>query len=294
MNNLLIIKQSKLIRNLTDENFLNFEIEPSFYYKEDSKELIEIGLSRKISIKYIEEIFLKAQDLEEVRKFWNIKEVTPVHLDGYLGINLHHFLRLSPAEASRPELWNSVIFETPEARDYVNFRINFGSTKTKRLKRNDLFLKQSSQVHNLNKISGPWWVVELTRNGEDYQSSKNAFLCTTYFTDRYMTMNLMHYRQIAIGMANYFYKDDNARDLLATRDPLGNPQFSATLNDYLVSKNIEIEFKNIQHDFDKFIVWQNSKKNSNIVKDGPRDFKVSTKELDKVYRLFDTLIAQRK
>ena len=93
-------------------------------------------------------------------------------------------MRLSPAEASRPELWNSIIFEIPEAKEYIEFRINFGTTKIKKLKRSDLFLKQSSQVHNLNKISGPWWVVELTRNGKNYQSSKNAFLCTTYFTDR--------------------------------------------------------------------------------------------------------------
>ena len=137
-------------------------------------------------------------------------------------------------------------------------------------------------------------VVELTRNGKNYQSSKNAFLCTTYFTDRYMTMNLMHYRQIAIGMANYFYQDDNARDLLATRDPLGNPQFSATLNDYLISENIENQFESVEYDISKLQNWQNSKKKSSIINDGPDDFKISIKELEKVYNLFDFLIDQRK
>ena len=107
-------------------------------------------------------------------------------------------------------------------------------------------------------------------------------------------MNLMHYRQIAIGMANYFYQDDNARDLLATRDPLGNPQFSATLNDYLISENIENQFESVEYDFSKLQNWQNSKKKSSIINDGPDDFKISIKELEKVYNLFDFLIDQRK
>ena len=149
-------------------------------------------------------------------------------------------------------------------------------------------------MHNLNRISGSWWTVELTRNGKNYQSSMNAFLCTTYFTDRYMTMNLMHLRQIAIGMANYFVGNDQARDLLATRDRNGdNPQFSATLNDYLATNNFESQFINIEINHESFTKWQGSRRNSKIINDGPDDFNVTDKELDKVYKLFDGLIKQR-
>ena len=107
-------------------------------------------------------------------------------------------------------------------------------------------------------------------------------------------MNFIHYRQLGIGMANYFYNNDKARELLATNDQLGNPQFSSTLNDYLISVNIEKQFENINIEFDSFKKWQEAKRKENIIKDGPNDFKVSDKELQKVKSLFDNLIKQRK
>ena len=108
-------------------------------------------------------------------------------------------------------------------------------------------------------------------------------------------MNFMHYRQIAIAMANYFHNKSDARELLATKDQLGNPSFSNTINDYLISRNdYETAFENISYNQENFLVWQLSKKKSNIVNDGPNDFKVSEKELKKVYVLIDNLIKQRK
>ncbi len=294
MSNLKIIKQINLIRNLNEDNFKDFRPDEKSFYEDDSKLLHEIGLSRAISIKEIDKIFLNAMDPNIVRKFWSVNEITEVHLDGYIGINLHHFLRLTISEASRPELWNSIIFQTSEAMEYIDYRKSFASKIQKDLKLSDVFLKQSSQVHNLNRISGSWWVVELTRNGQSYESSKNAFLCTTYFTDRYLTMNLMHLRQIGIGMANYFVNNDQARDLLATRDKVGdNPQFSATLNDFLAANNFESDFVNVELDFDNFSKWQNSHRKKSILSDGPNDFKVTDKELAKVYKLFDDLIKKR-
>lgn len=294
MSNLKIIKQIKLIRNLNEDNFRNLNPDEKYFYKKDSKVLHEIGLAREINVKDIKKIFLDAMEPNNVRKFWGINELTEVHLDGYIGIKLHHFLRLTTAEASRPELWNSLIFQIPEAIEFIDFRKSFKLNSPKELKLSDVFVKQSSQVHNLNRISGSWWVVELTRNGESYKSSMNAFLCTTYFTDRYMTMNLMHLRQIAVGMANYFVKNDQARDLLATRDRVGdNPQFSATLNDFLASNNFESSFVNIESDYNNFSKWQTSKRKQNILNDGPKDFKVTDRELTKVFKLFDDLIAQR-
>jgi len=109
-----------------------------------------------------------------------------------------------------------------------------------------------------------------------------------------MTMNLMHLRQIGVGMANYFVKNDQARDLLATRDRVGdNPQFSATLNDFLASNNFESSFVSVESDYNNFSKWQTSKRKQNILNDGPNDFKVTDNELAKVFKLFDALIAQR-
>ena len=294
MSNLGIIKQIKLQRVITHSDINEFKLDDNFFYKKDAQELYEIGLHRPININGLDEVFLDAMDLTKLRKFWDIEEVTAVHLDGYIGIHLHNLLRLSTAEASRPELWNSIIFQISNAKEYINFRINHGLSEDKELGLSDIFLKNSMDVHNKNKLAGPWWVVELTRNGSDYSSAKNAFFAT-YFTDRYMTMNFMHYRQFAIAMANYFSRKSDARELLATKDQLGNPSFSNTLNDYFISKNdYEMSFENISSEPSKFSEWQISKKTSKILNDGPNDFKVSEKELKKVYELFDVLIEQRK
>ena len=294
MNNLSIIKQIKLQRAVTHVDINKFNLDNDFLYEKDAQELYEIGLQRKINTEGIDKIFLDAMDLAKLRKFWDIEEVTEVHLDGYIGIHLHNLLRLSTSEASRPEVWNSIIFQISNAREYISFRKNHGKQEDKELGLSDIFLKNSTDVHNKNKLAGPWWVVELTRNGSDYSSAKNAFFAT-YFTDRYMTMNFMHYRQIAIAMANYFHNKSDARELLATKDQLGNPSFSNTINDYLISRNdYESAFENISYNQENFLVWQLSKKKSTIVNDGPNDFKVSEKELRKVYALIDNLIKQRK
>tara|TARA_B100000989_G_scaffold187106_1_gene140753 strand:- start:2648 stop:3535 length:888 start_codon:yes stop_codon:yes gene_type:complete len=295
MTDLKIIKQIKLIRNLTDDNFENIDLTEDYFYKSDEDGLFEIGLERPISIQGIDQILRDAVDTQQVRDFWKIKDITPRHLDGFIGIKLHHMLRITLAEASRPELWNSIIFDSKAAKNYIRHRVNFGLTeKTRDLRKSDLFLQNANEVHNLNRIAGSWWATELTRNGSNYSSSKNAFLCSTFFTDRYMNMNFIHYRQFGIGMANYFYNNDNARDLLATNDQLGNPQFSATLNDYLISVNVEKQFENINIDFENFQKWQVAKRKENIITDGPNDFKVSDNELLKVKNLFDKLIKQRK
>lgn len=295
MTEIKIIKQIKLLRNLTDDNFENIEINEDYYFKSQEDGLFEIGLDRPINKNGIDQILMDALDTQKIRDFWGIKDITPRHLDGFIGIKLHHLLRINLAEASRPELWNSIIFDSNAAKNYIKHRVNFGNTeKIRELRKSDLFLQNANEVHNLNRIAGSWWATELTRNGSDYSSSKNAFLCSTYFTDRYMNMNFIHYRQFGIGMANYFYNNDKARDLLATNDQLGNPQFSATLNDYLISMNVEKKFENINIDFDKFQKWQNAKRKENIITDGPEDFKVSDKELKKVKNLFDDLIKQRK
>ena len=295
MTKLKIIKQIKLMRNITEDNFENINLTEDYFFKSSDDGLFEIGLDRPINTEGVDQVFIDALDSEKIRDFWKIKDVTPVHLDGFVGIKLHHMLRVNLAEASRPELWNSIIFNSNSAKDYIKHRVNFAKTEKQReLRKSDLFLQNANDVHNLNRIAGSWWATELTRNGSDYSSSKNAFLCSTFFTDRYMNMNFIHYRQLGIGMANYFYNNDKARELLATNDQLGNPQFSSTLNDYLISVNIEKQFENINIDFDSFKKWQEAKRKENIIKDGPNDFKVSDKELQKVKSLFDNLIKQRK
>ena len=105
MTELKIIKQIKLLRNLTDDNFENIDLTEDYYYKVDENSLFEIGLERPINKEGIDQILIDARDTQKIRDFWNIKEVTPTHLDGFIGIRLHHLLRITLAEASRPELW---------------------------------------------------------------------------------------------------------------------------------------------------------------------------------------------
>ena len=116
--------------------------------------------------------YLFTKDLEVIRKFWDIKEVTCSFRWLYWN-KFTPFFEIKSCWVSGAELWNSIIFEIPEAKEYIEFRINFGTTKIKT--KEERFIKQSSQVHNLNKISGPWWVVELTRNGKIINLQKMHF-----------------------------------------------------------------------------------------------------------------------
>ena len=110
MNNLGIIKQIKLQRAIT-YSIDEFKLDENYFYDTESQELYEIGLQRQIDVKGLDKIFLDAMDLSKIRKFWKIDEVTAVHLDGYIGIHLHNLLRLSTAEASRPELGILLFFK---------------------------------------------------------------------------------------------------------------------------------------------------------------------------------------
>ena len=104
MNNLRIIKQIKLQRAITHSDLENFTLTEDFFYEIGAQELNEIGLKRQINIEDLEKIFSNAMDPSKLRKFWDIEEITAVHLDGYIGIHLHNALRLSTAEASRRTL----------------------------------------------------------------------------------------------------------------------------------------------------------------------------------------------
>ena len=57
-----------------------------------------------------------------------------------LELNLHNILRLSLSEASRPELWNSIIIQNKSALDYISYRTNL-SGELRELKVSDVFIE---------------------------------------------------------------------------------------------------------------------------------------------------------
>ena len=75
-------------------------------------------------------------------------------------------------------------------------------------------------IHQTNRLSWPWWVVEVTRNGSSYISALDAFKSTTYFTTRYIQSFLMHQRPIAIALAQYFAEFDNEPKRFSEKDAI--------------------------------------------------------------------------
>lgn len=321
MSNLKIIRQNK-IQRLEDIITINGPLEkieiPETLYCEKAEELSEIGLERIIAIDKLDKIFIDAQDSAKVRQFWgesgNDTKPRAWQTDGYLGVHLHNYLRLSQSEASRPELWNSIVAQSAEARKYISYRDGVSEEEDGEVKSASeiegdvanilkvLFVQNRGAIHQNHYLSGSWWIVEMTRNGKDYETSKNAFRCTTYFTRRWYLLDFMHNRILAVSISNYFsewnekgmnrwdqgddVKPGNARTILAT-NKLGNPQFSNTIKDHLISSNIETKFKPLKINHEKFIEWQ--KKRPTTTLKGPDDFNISKSMLKVATAMIDEL-----
>jgi hypothetical protein len=275
----------------------------------ETTDLKKINLQRKINITGIEKIFQDAQKTEKVRKFLGLSrddflDYETTFTDAFVGLNLHNLLRLSPSEASRPEVWNSVIFSQPFVLQYLDYRKNLeivDESKKKKLALSDLFVTSTmGNIHQNNKLSWPWWVVEVTRNGSSYISALDAFKSTTYFTTRYIQSFLLHQRPIAIALAQYFSEFDDEpkrfnkdrRDVLATSGSDGLGQYSVALKDYFIEHRLfeNIEIPTISNE--EFINWQ-EKSSSFSFDSGPKDFEVKQESLKKVFKIFDEIGLKR-
>lgn len=301
MTNLEILSYQYLKRNLNDDNFMDYK--PLQDHMLEISDLKKINLHREINIIGIQKVFQDAQKTEKVRNFLGLSkedfiDYETTFTDAYIGLNLHNLLRLSPSEASRPEVWNSIIFSQPHALQYLHYRKNLeivDESKKKKLTISDLFVTSTmGNIHQTNKLSWPWWVVEVTRNGSSYISALDAFKSTTYFTTRYIQSFLMHQRPIAIALAQYFADFDNEpkrfnkdrRDVLATSGTDGLGQYSVALKDYFIEHRL---FKNIDIPTISNEAFQKWQKNSSSFSfnSGPEDFKVSQESLEKVFKIFD-------
>ena len=307
MTNLEILSYQYLKRNLNDDNFIDYK--PLQDHMLEISDLKKINLHREININGIQKVFQDAQKLEKVRNFLGLSkedfiDYETTFTDAYVGLNLHNLLRLSPSEASRPEVWNSIIFSQPQALKYLEYRKNLeivDESKKKKLSLSDLFVTSTmGNIHQTNRLSWPWWVVEVTRNGSSYISALDAFKSTTYFTTRYIQSFLLHQRPIAIGLAQYFAEFDNEpkrfnkdrRDVLATSGTDGLGQYSVALKDYFIEHRL---FKNIDIPTisnEKFQKWQKNSSSFSF-NSGPEDFKVSKESLKNVFKIFDEIGLKR-
>ncbi len=293
MNSLKFLNQKKLIYAINEETLFSYKPEESDFLSE--KKVAEYGLKREINIEKLEIIFKDSLDATKVSKFTGINDLDPTHYDCYLGIHLHYYLRLSRAEASRPEVWNSIIFQNSFAKEYIKQRGLIGSSKFN-IDSTNLLVKNLNDLHRRNFISAAWWITELTRNGNDYDYSKKAFNCTRVLLERFGTLNYFHNQLLALATAEFFHNFDKrvSPTVISRRDALAvPPNFGVSIKDFINSRNIEVIYEPIKINTDKFVKWQSEKtRNMKTIK-GPDDFKVKKLQIDKVVNEFESLAQKR-
>ena len=292
MKNLKILNQKKLINNINNLNMFDYVPDESDYL--NNKKIIEYGLGRDINIENLSNIFEQALDNSLVKNFSG--GIDPTHFDCYLGINLHYELRLSRAEASRPELWNSIIFQIPAAKDYI---VGRGKKFTEKFepKLSNLLISGIQDLHRHNFISASWWITELTRNGSDYDYSKKAFNCSRYLAERFGTLNYFHNPLFALATVEFLHNfEDRVKPpgIISRRDALSkSPNFGVSIKDFMLSRNTESIYKHANYSQLEFSKWQESKKrNFNDVL-GPNDFNIEKSEINKVVKEFESLASIR-
>lgn len=297
-SDLKIINYKYLRNNLTDDNIRTIEIDPEHFLNEADR--ISLNLSRNFNVSKVSKVFKDATKPKNICNFLkiNLEEFNSskaAFTDAFIGLNLHNILRLSLSEASRPELWNSIIIQNKSALDYISYRINLLG-ESRELKVNDVFIGNNlADLHKSNLLSSKWWVVELTRNGKDYNTALDAFKCTTYFTDRISQYAMFHKRSVSVGLSTYFanfenpqrFENKTKRNVLAVPDDeYGIIQTS--IIDYLLVKRVipDVTIPNI--DTTKFELWQQKEKDFKF-KGGPDDFNIDDLSIKKVHSIIDEI-----
>ena len=292
MKNLKILNQKKLINNINKSNMFDYVPDESDYL--NNKKIIEFGLGRIINIQNLSNIFESALDNTLVKDFSG--GIDPTHFDCFLGINLHYELRLSRSEASRPELWNSIIFQIPAAKEYI---VGRGKKFTEKFepKLSNFLISGIQDLHRHNFISSAWWITELTRNGSDYDYSKKAFNCSRYLAERFGTLNYFHNPLFALATVEFLYNfEDRVKPpgIISRRDALSKPpNFGVSIKDFMLSRNTESLYKHANYSQPEFTKWQESKQRNFNKLEGPKDFNIDLKEINKVVNEFESLASLR-
>ena len=186
---LKLINQIEFLKFKKEDDYeINLSNSNSFMRKD---ELIEYNLNRNYDIEKLNIIFKDAQDDKKVLKFSdsvNEKKPSAYMRDKFLGITLHSNFHISRSEASRYEFWNSIMFQVPEAQKYLALRR--GSDISSVL--NKLLITNGTSLMVTNNISSPWWIVEMSRNGDNYDLSEVAFNQRSNFYQRWFNSNALH------------------------------------------------------------------------------------------------------
>ena len=200
----------------TDYNFdlKNFD-EASDFCTEDELDLK--GINFLSSKKRISKLLNDACNPDLVRKFNNLpksKNIEPMHMDKYLGINFHKTIHISRAQASRFEYWNSMILQIPEFIKYAKKRekSKFENNTDNQIKKESLVLNEAGLL-DFHILATPWWVTEMTRNGNDYSTSIKTFELTSVFYRRWSLRSELHINYIFISLIE-FLSDKKWKDCL--------------------------------------------------------------------------------
>lgn len=233
--------------------------------------LSKFGLERPINIEGIINLVENVQNKETVAKFagknLNKNEnLDPYYIDLYFGIHLHNILRLTRAEASRSEFWNSLSMNQ-SIKEYLNFRNTYSEARiVDKLKANSFFIYGQTDLVVENHLARPWWATELSRNGASYETSIDAFKQTQMYTMRWNLMTLIHNKLFSLSVINFL---TNQKFKIGRRDTL--EYLGRVMNDYAASKRFSLDFENyVKENEDKFSEWQSEEFNPKKL-EGPND-----------------------
>lgn len=268
-------------------------------------ELIEYNLNRNYNIEKLNKIFKDAQDDKKVLKFSdsiNEKKPSAYMRDKFLGITLHSNFHISRSEASRYEFWNSIMFQVSEAQNYLSLRRD--SDISSALKK--VLVTNGTSLMVTNNISSPWWIVEMSRNGDNYDLSEVAFNQKSNFYQRWFNSNALHSSILTISFLTYLEKkdwkkclegkdgkeydlmrtfvDNNSKEAIRRQIAIN---LQTVLNDHISSNEYlnNIDNLEINQNDDNYKDWLESDKNI-----GPKDFKVKKEIIAALEKEFDLVL----
>lgn len=288
-------------------DFRNIE-ENNFY---SQTELNRKGITKEISIEKIAKLFKDAKNPSIIRKFNGLSKddkLEKKHTDKYLGINFHKTFHISRVQASRFEFWNSIVLQVPEYIDYVKWRSNKAENQSlNEIIKDSLILKEDELI-DFHYLAGPWWLTEMTRNGNDYSSSKKAFDLTSNFYRRWNKRTEMHINYIFISLIEFLtrvnwketlenYELKNVHEYMRIfineydektikRDI--NVNLLVSLTEYLSTNEFLLSLPEtiFNINYEKYNQWLNSEKI-----EGPEDFKYSRGDIQKFDKEFEKILA---
>lgn len=303
MENLKIVNQIEFLKFKKEDGYEIDISNKNIFMRED--ELIEYNLNREYDIDKLNKIFIDAQDDNKILKFCNLPsstKVTKYMRDMYLGITLHSHYHISRSEASRFEFWNTIIFQVQEAKKYLAKR---GNKDTQDAIKHFVVLNPTDLIVT-NVISAPWWVVEMSRNGDNYELCKVAFEQTTTFYSRWFNSSALHNQILTIAFLSYIHKKDwkncldgksgkeydRMRSYIEKNTEKGirrqiSINLQKVLNDHISTNEYlnNIVDLNINQNDNNYIDWLNSNK-----KTGPKDFIVGDKIINSLEKEFDLVL----